>query len=83
MESHECEKDCLCVKIPNANTCIKPGYRIKIGRFSCFTWIVKYGWYAWAGNREVIGWYLVDINDKNTIKPLQKIDIDDIYIIDA
>lgn len=74
--------NCLCIEVPNANISIRPGNKVKLGKFESELWKVCYGWYAWGGNRPVCGWYLVSENNGN-IKPLQKPDLDDIYIIEC
>ena len=66
--------------VPNANTTISPGYKIQIGRFDAQVWIVRFGWYSFGGNRSVCGWYLQS-ESSDEIKPIFKIDLDDIYII--
>ena len=66
--------------VPNANTTISPGYKIQIGRFDAQVWIVRFGWYSFGGNRSVCGWYL-ESESSQDIKPIFKIDLDDIYII--
>lgn len=70
----------LELEVPNANTTISPGNKIQIGRFDTQVWIVCFGWYAFGGNRAVCGWYL-ESEDTHDIKPIFKIDLDDIYII--
>lgn len=70
----------MTLEVPNANTTISPGYKIQLGRFDAQVWIVRYGWYSFGGNRSVCGWYLESESD-NVIKPIFKIDLDDIYII--
>ena len=70
----------LSLEVPNANTVIVPGNKIQIGRFSAKIWIVRFGWYNYGGNRSVCGWYL-EAESGNEIKPIFKIDLDDIYII--
>lgn len=71
--------ECLCV--PNTELCIRPGCRIRLGKFESACWCVNYGWYTWGGNRPVCGWYLTSCKS-NEIKPLQLTDLDDIYIIE-
>lgn len=73
----------LQLAIPGCSTFLHPGQRIKIGRFSTTMWVVEYGWYSWANNRPVCGWYLRDAADITTIKPLQLPDLDDIYFIQS
>lgn len=70
----------LSLEVPNANTVIVPGNKIQIGRFSAKVWIVRFGWYSFGGNRSVCGWYLQS-ESSDEIKPIFKIDLDDIYII--
>ena len=70
----------MTLEVPNANTTISPGYKIQIGRFDAQVWIVRFGWYSFGGNRSVCGWYL-ESESSNDIKPIFKIDLDDIYVI--
>ena len=70
----------MTLEVPNAQTTISPGYKIQIGRFNAQVWIVRFGWYNFGGNRSVCGWYL-ESESGNDIKPILKIDLDDIYII--
>ena len=70
----------MTLEVPNAQTTISPGYKIQIGRFNAQVWIVRFGWYSFGGNRSVCGWYL-ESEGSNNIKPIFKIDLDDIYII--
>lgn len=70
----------MTLEVPNAKTTISPGYKIQIGRFNAQVWIVRYGWYSFGGNRSVCGWYL-EAESGDEIKPIFKIDLDDIYII--
>ncbi len=72
---------CNCIQIPDCNCCIKPGLNVKLGRFQPVYWIVGYGWYSWGGNRPICGWYLIRCTD-NIIKPLQRTDLDDIYVVE-
>ncbi len=80
--------ECICLHVPNTNICLRPGSRVKLGRFDSTYWEVSYGWYTWGGNRPVCGWYLIndDITAKSTthtcVKPLQLTDLDDIYLIE-
>lgn len=71
----------LVIEIPEFNITLSPGCRVKLGRFDVETWLLSYGWYAWGGNREVCGWYLTNVNNSHDLKPLQKTDLDDIYLI--
>ena len=72
----------MTLEVPNANTTISPGNKVQLGRFNAQVWIVRYGWYSFGGNRSVCGWYL-QAESSNDIKPIFKIDLDDIYIITA
>lgn len=72
----------LQIAIPHTNEFIRPGYRIRIGRFSNVQWLVLHDWYTWGGNRPVCGWYLVNVQDPNQIKPLQLTDLDDCYLVE-
>lgn len=67
--------------IPGTNQVIRPGYKIKLGRFETTVWVVGFGWYSNAGNRPCCGWYLTSEYDKIT-KPLQITDLDDVYLVD-
>lgn len=73
----------LILEIPEFNITLTPGCRVKLGRFDVITWILSYGWYTWGGNREVCGWYLTNIDNVMDLKPLQKTDLDDIYLIET
>ena len=68
--------------VPDIDICIQPGNTVKLGRFSDVSWIVGYGWYSWGGNRPFCGWYLTH-KDTGEIKPLQKTDTYDIYLIEV
>lgn len=70
----------LTLEVPNANMSISPGTRVQLGRFNAQVWIVRFGWYSFGGNRSVCGWYL-QAEASEEIKPIFKIDLDDIYII--
>lgn len=74
--------DCLCIEVPDAGCCIKPGNIVRLGRFKQERWLVKYDWYSWGGNRPVLGWFLIREKTKE-IKPLQLPDLDDIYVIES
>lgn len=77
MDNYSCS-----LYIPNTCKYVSPGDRIKIGRFEADTWIVKYGWYTCEGNRPLCGWYVINCEDPNVIKPLSKIDLLDTYLIE-
>lgn len=66
--------------IPNCNTYICPGYKVKLQRFDAQIWIVKFGWYSFGDNRAVCGWYLQKEFEAE-VKPIFQIDLDDIYVI--
>ena len=68
------------LQFPDSNRALFPGDIVKLGRFSDKEWTVAYGWYSFGGNREVCGWYL-DSPLTHELKPLQKPDLDDIYLI--
>ena len=70
----------LFLNIPNSHEVIRPGYTVKLGRFSNDEWLVCFGWYEFGGNRPVCGWYLVKDGGLTT-KPLQLPDLDDIYLV--
>ncbi len=70
----------MTLEVPNANLSLVPGNKIQIGRFSAKVWIVRFGWYSFGGNRSVCGWYL-QAEASDEIKPIFRIDLDDIYII--
>lgn len=67
--------------IPGTNQVIRPGYKIKLGRFDNTVWTVGFGWYSTGGNRPCCGWYLTSEYDRIT-KPLQITDLDDVYLVD-
>lgn len=82
---------CMCLTVPDSEVCLKPGYKIRLGRFESDIWIVSYGWYTWGGNRPVCGWYLTrcemstsncTIEQNQCIKPLQLTDLYDIYMVE-
>lgn len=60
---------------------LRPGCKIRLGRFERSVWNVSFGWYAYGGNRPVCGWYLVKDADPSSVKPLQLTDFDDIILI--
>lgn len=70
----------LTLEVPNANTYLVPGNKVQLGRFDAHVWVVRFGWYSFGGNRSVCGWYL-EAESSDEIKPIFKIDLDDIYII--
>lgn len=70
----------LTLEVPNANRVIIPGNKVQLGRFNAKIWIVRFGWYSFGGNRSVCGWYL-EAESGGEVKPIFKIDLDDIYIV--
>lgn len=66
--------------IPDSNLTITPGVKVKLHRFDAQIWIVRFGWYSFGGNRAVCGWYLQK-EFEDVVKPIFKIDLDDIYVI--
>ena len=72
----------LRIDVPDLDITIKPGCRIRLGRFSTTVWVVSHGWYSWGGNRPQCGWFLVDEKCPTTVKPLQLPDLDDIYLLE-
>ena len=70
--------DYLRLYVPNASMYITPGSTVKLHRFETEIWTVNFGWFSFGGNREWCGWYLTC---EGKVKPLQKIDLDDIYVI--
>ena len=70
----------ISLEVPNANISIVPGNKVQLGRFNAKVWIVRFGWYNFGGNRSVCGWYL-EAESGEEVKPIFKIDLDDIYII--
>lgn len=71
----------MVLEIPNTNRVLRPGNRVKLGRFQSDMWVVSFGWFSFGGNRPFCGWYLTKDNGL-TVKPLQLPDLDDIYIIE-
>lgn len=72
---------CIGLEMPGTKSILRPGYTVRLGRFSDTNWIVAYGWYTWGGNRPVCGWYLISADPRKEVKPLQLPDLDDIYVI--
>lgn len=73
--------NCLCLQIPGTDVTLHPGSRVRLHRFSTVQWEVRHGWYSFDDNREICGWYLVMIGS-TTVKPIFKIDLQDIYSVD-
>lgn len=74
--------DDIFLEIPNSHIRISQGSKIKLGRFEKVTWIVRYGWYSYGGNRPVCGWYLVNSQDPAELKPISLPDLTDIYFVE-
>lgn len=73
--------DQLKLAVPGTGEAITPGCKVKLGRFDHATWTVHHGWFDFAGNRAFCGWFLTDL-ESGQVKPLLKIDLDDIYLIE-
>lgn len=71
----------LVLEIPNTKHVLRPGNKVKLGRFQSDMWLVNHGWFSFGGNRPFCGWYLTKDNGL-TVKPIQLPDLDDIYIIE-
>lgn len=69
------------LRIPGTNQVLRPGYKIKLGRFQNDVWLVGFGWYSSGGNRPCCGWYLTSEYTRIT-KPLHITDLDDVYLVD-
>lgn len=74
-------RNCLTLEVPELKMTLYDGCKVKLGRFDSTMWVVSHGWYTWGGNRPVCGWYLTNLEDPTDVKPLQKTDLDDIYLI--
>lgn len=72
----------LCLQVPYLKTKIEPGNIVRLGRFSSDDWVVHFGWYEFGGNRPVCGWYLTK-NGGLVTKPLQRPDLDDIFVVSS
>lgn len=73
----------LQLDIPVSPYVVRPGARIRLERFDTVVWEVAYGWYSWANNRAVCGWYLKNCANFQEIKPLFATDLPDIYMVEA
>lgn len=71
------------LEIPAMQRVVRPGDIVRLGRFDNDEWIVQFGWYAYAGNREVCGWYLINKDDPSKRKPFSKPDLDDCYFVET
>lgn len=72
----------LTIEVPEFNIRLSEGSRVKLGRFESTVWVLSHGWYSWGGNRPVCGWYLSNMENPAEVKPLQKTDLDDIYLVE-
>ena len=68
------------LKIPGTDKVLRPGYKVKLKRFSEELWIVGFGWYVADGNRPCNGWYLTS-ESYDITKPLHADDLYDIYVL--
>lgn len=74
---------CKCnLRVPDTELKLTPGCKVKLGRFDTVVWRLEYGWFTWGGNRPFCGWYLVEVENPKSLKPLQKTDLCDIYLIE-
>lgn len=71
----------VVLEIPGTNLYLRPGCKVKLGRFQSEIWIVNFGWFSFGGNRPFCGWHLTKDNGL-TVKPLQLPDLDDIYMLE-
>ena len=79
---------CTCcqhhhLSLPDHKTCVYPGNVIVFHRFDTQRWVVDYGWFAFGGNRKICGWYCYQQQDKTKVKPIEDIDLYDIYIVQS
>lgn len=72
----------ISIELPNLHLHLRPGCKLKLGRFESATWQLQFGWYIWGGNRPTCGWYLLLVADPKVIKPLQLPDLQDIYLVE-
>jgi len=72
----------LTIDIPELGITLPDGCRVKLGRFDSAVWVLSHGWFTWGGNRPFCGWYLTNIENPAEVKPLQKPDLDDIYLVE-
>ena len=70
------------LQAPGSKICVRPGNIIKLNRFDDEQWIVNLGWFSYAGNKPMNGWYLTSLTRKDRVKPLNMSDLDDIYVVD-
>lgn len=74
--------ECIKLNVPGTDIFITPGCKVKLGRFESEIWVCKHGWYSYAGNRQVCGWYMYSKDNPSKIKPISMTDLDDIYLIE-
>ena len=74
--------DFKLLEVPEYGLTLNAGCKLKLGRFSKDLWILQHGWYSWGGNRPFCGWFLTNVNDPSTVKPLQKPDLADIILVE-
>lgn len=79
---------CTCcnkqgLSVPNCKTTIYPDNIVVLGRFSTIRWRVGFGWFSYEGNRQICGWYLTQIDNPKSVKPIQETDLYDIYILEV
>lgn len=72
----------MSIELPEFKITLFEGSKVKLGRFDTTSWILSHGWYSWGGNRPVCGWFLTNVDDPAELKPLQKTDLDDIYLVE-
>lgn len=54
-------------------------YRLKLRSDPDKTYELHYGWYAYAGNRKVLGWYLLETHTVK-IRPFYDSDAQDVFM---
>ena len=69
--------------LPDKKTCIRPGTTVVFNRFDTQRWVIDYGWYSAGGNRKVCGWYCYQECNRKNVKPVEEIDLYDIYLIQS
>lgn len=73
----------MYLEIPNSTFQIPENSVVRLSRFNSEEWRLLHGWYTWGGNRPVCGWYVVSLTDPNRVKPIQLLDLYDIYMISS
>lgn len=84
----DCREKCLCpasgLSLDNGlGITIYPGNIVILGRFQSKRWEVGYGWFSYDGHRQICGWYLTDEEDPSITKPIQDIDLLDVYAVEV